>query len=67
MAVCKDQVLKPEEFTSSMYKVENYRNIYSESFAMDPIWVEDLESLASCLAPLVQKKVGDLKKSGFEN
>ena len=27
MAVCKDQVLEPEEFTSSIYTVENYRNI----------------------------------------
>ena len=37
MAVCKDQVLEPEKFTSSIYTVENYRNIYSESFALDPI------------------------------
>lgn len=37
MAVCKDQVLNPEEFTSSIYTVANYRNIYSERFALNPI------------------------------
>ncbi len=58
MTVCKDQVLELEEFTSSIYTVENYRNIYLESFAMDPIRVKDLEISASCLAPLVQKKSG---------
>ena len=68
MAVCKDQVLEPEEFTSSIYTVDNYRNVYSENFALDSIWVEDLENSASCLTPLVQKKkAGDLKKSGFED
>ncbi len=40
MSVCKDQVLEPEEFTSSIYTVENYCNIYSESFALDPIRVK---------------------------
>lgn len=55
MVVYKDQVLEPEEFTSFIYTVDNYHNVYSENFALDPIWVEDLESLA-CLAPLVQKK-----------
>lgn len=34
---------------------------------LDPIRVEDLESSASCFAPLVQKKAGDLKKNGFNN
>ncbi len=56
MAICKDQVLEPEKFISSIYTVENYRNIYSESFALDPIRVEDLKNSASCLASLVQKK-----------
>ncbi len=56
MAVCKDQVLKPDEFTSSIHTVENYCNIYSESSALDPIRVKDLESSASCLALLVEKK-----------
>ena len=37
MAVCKDQVLKLEEFTSTIYTYENYRNIYLESFALDHI------------------------------
>ncbi len=46
MAFCKDLVLEPEEFTSSIYTVENYGNIYSESFAIDLIRVEDLESSA---------------------
>lgn len=55
MAVCKDQVLDPEEFTSSIYTVANYRNIYSEKFALNPIQVEDLEDSACCLAPLVKK------------
>ena len=62
MAVCKDQVLDPEEFTSSIYTVENYRNTYSESFALDPIRVEDLENSACCLAPLVRKKTGRPQK-----
>lgn len=53
MAVCKDQVLNPEDFTLSVYTVENYRNIYSEDFALDPIRIEDLEISVSCLAPLV--------------
>ena len=67
MALSKDQVLETEEFTSSIYTVENCRNICSESFALDPIRVKYLESLTSCLAPLVQKKAGDLKKSGFKD
>ena len=62
MAVCKDQVLDPEDFTSPVYTVDNYRNTYSEDFALDPIRVEDLESSVSCLAPLVQKKSGRPQK-----
>lgn len=62
MAVCKDQVLDPKEFISSIYIVENYHNTYSESFALDPIQVEDLENSASCLAPLVRKKTGRPQK-----
>lgn len=58
MAVCKDQLLDPEDFTSPVYTVDNYRNTDSEDFALDPILVEDLESLVSCLALLVQKKSG---------
>ncbi len=67
MAVCKNPVLKPEELTLSIYTVENYRNIYSESFVLDPTRIENLERSASGLAPLVQNNVGDLKKSGFED
>ena len=37
MAVCKDQLLDPEDFTLPVYTVDNYRNIYSENFALDPI------------------------------
>lgn len=67
MAVCKDQELDPEDFTLPVYTVDNYRNIYFEDFALDPIRIEDLESSISCLAPLVQKKSGGHRKNGFEN
>lgn len=62
MAVCKDQVLNPEDFTSPVYTVHNYRNIYSEDLALDPIRIVDLEISVSCLALLVQKKSGRLQK-----
>lgn len=62
MAVCKDQVLDPEDFTSPVYTVDNYRNIYSEDFALDLIRIEYLETSVSCLASLVQKKFGQPQK-----
>ena len=62
MAFCKDQVLDPDDFTSPVYTVDNYRNTYSQDFALDPIRVQDLESSVSCLAPLVQKKSGRPQK-----
>lgn len=37
MAVCKDQVLDPEDFTSPVYIVDNYCNTYSKDFVLDPI------------------------------
>ena len=37
MAMCKDQVLDSEYFTSSVYTIDNYYNIYSKDFALDPI------------------------------
>lgn len=60
--MCKDQVLDPEDFTLPVYTIDNYCNIYFKDFALDPIWIEDLESSISCLAPLVQKKIGRPKK-----
>ncbi len=66
MALSKDQVLETEEFTSSIYTVKNCRNICSESFALDPIQVKYLESLTSCLAPLVQKKSGRPQKKRLQ-
>ena len=53
MAMYKDQILDLEDFASPVYTVDNYCNIYSEDFVLDLIQIEDLESSASCLTPLV--------------
>lgn len=37
MAVCKDQVLDPEDFILPIYIVDNYCNTYSKEFALNPI------------------------------
>lgn len=65
MAVCKDQVLDPKEFTSSIYTVANYCNIYSERFVLNPIWVKDLENSTFCLIFLVRKKTKQPQKKQF--
>lgn len=66
MAMCKDQVLDLEDFTLPIYIVDNYCNIYSKDFALDPIRIEDLESSVSYLALLVQKKLGRPQKKRLQ-
>lgn len=56
MAICKNQVLNFEDFTSPVNTVDNYCNTYSENFALNLIQIEDLRSSVSCLALLIQKK-----------
>lgn len=66
MAVYKDQVLDPEDFILLVYTIDNYRNIYFKDFALDPIWIKDLENSISCLAPLIQKKIGRPQKKQLQ-
>lgn len=56
MAVCKEQTLDPEDYTSQLYLVNTYRNIYSDDYTLDPIRIEDLKPLSRCRTPLIQKK-----------
>lgn len=62
MAVFKEQTLDPEDYTSQLYSVNTYRNIYLEDYALDPIRIEDLKPSSRCRAPLIQKKSGRPQK-----
>lgn len=66
MPMCKDQVLDPEDFTSPVYIVDNYRNIYFQDFALDPIQIKDFKTLIFYLVSLVQKKSGRPQKKRLQ-
>lgn len=59
-------MLDPEDFTSPVYIVDNYCNIYSKDFALDLIWLEDLKSSVICFASLGQKKSGRPQKKRLQ-
>lgn len=67
MAVFKEQTLDPEDYTSQLYSVNTYRNIYLEDYALDPIRIEELKPSSRCRAPLIQKKVAAHKKNACES
>lgn len=67
IAVCKEQTLDPEDYTSQLYSVNTHHNIYSEDYALDTIWIEDLKPSSRCRAPLIQKKVAAHKKNACES
>lgn len=37
MAICKNQVLDSKDFSSFVYIIDNYHNIYSKDFVLDLI------------------------------
>lgn len=51
-----EQTLDPEDYTSQLYSVNTYCNIYSDDYALDPIRIEDMKLSSRCRAPLIQKK-----------
>lgn len=67
MAVCKEQTLDPKDYTSQLYSVNTYRNIYSDDYALEPIRIEDLKPSSFCRAPLIQEKVAVHKKDICES
>lgn len=58
IVVCKEQILDPENYTSQLYLVNTYCNIYLDNYAFDPIRIEDLKLLSHCHTLFIQRKDG---------
>lgn len=61
-----EQTLDPEDYTSQLYSVNTYCNIYSDDYALDPIRIEDMKLSSRCRAPLIQKKSGRPQKKRLQ-
>ena len=61
-SVCHDNNLEIDEFISSEYSKEVYRDTYDSDYAMPPLLVGDLQSDRNCQAPKVYKLSGRPQK-----
>lgn len=63
MAIFKKQTLDSDDYTSQLYLINTYYNIYLDYYTLDFITIEDLKPLLRYCTFFIQKKVANYKKN----
>lgn len=67
MAIFKGQILDSDDYTSQLYLINTYYNIYLDYYTLDLITIEDLKPLLHYCAFLIQKKVANYKNNACKS